>query len=150
MSDSWRDRIIGARMAVDGEFDPRVEGSSFSRQQWGLVMTATRFEIEDADDPETARMVANTDQLDAVIPELDNIERQMGGMGGGGGRSSGGGLLSNVKDALGLGNGANGSVDEARKEEAIGLVGEYADALQAYLEERGRWEEIREIAATEE
>ncbi|MFB6081527.1 MAG: DUF5799 family protein [Halanaeroarchaeum sp.] len=149
--DSWRDRIVGARMAVDGEFADRIEGSSFSRQQWGLVMTATRFEIHDAADPEAAHIVANTDQLDSVLPELDNVERQMQAMGGGGGGrgGSGGGILAGIKDALGLGDGEDGEVDEARRSEAERLVGEYAEELQRYLEEHGRWEELREVAAEE-
>lgn len=150
--DAWRDRIVGARMAVDDEFADRVEASSFSRQQWSLVMTATEFDIEDAEDPERAHIVATTDQLDSVIPELDEIETQMQSMGGGGGQrsgGSGGGIFSKIKDTLGLQNGSKGSEDDERKREAVQLVGEYAEMLQEYLEERGRWEEIRSIAAGE-
>ena len=51
----WQDLIVGDRMAVDQEFSRRVTESEFSSQQWGLVMTATEFRVEDADDPEHAR-----------------------------------------------------------------------------------------------
>ena len=148
--DSWRDRIVGARMAVDNEFADRVTASSFSRQQWGLIMTAIQFEIEEAGDPDAARIVANTDQLPSILPELDSIEQQMQAMGaGGGGGSSGPGLLDSIKDALGIGGGSE-EVDEDRRREAEALTQEYAEALQAHLESTGRWEEIREIAAGEQ
>ena len=149
--DSWRDKIIGARMAVDNDFADRVAQSSFSRQQWGLVMTAIEFEIEDAEDPDAARMVANTDQLPSILPELDSIEQQMQAMGGGGGGSSGGGsgLVDSIKGALGLGS-SEEEVSEDRRVEAETLTQEYADELQAHLESAGRWEEIRELAASEQ
>lgn len=146
--DSWQDRVVGARMAVDTDFEDRIEAASFSRQQWSLIMTAASFEIRDADDPERARIVANTDQLDAILPELDEIERQMGAMGGGeGGGSSTGGVLSSITDALGLGNGDGSEGEAAQREEATELVQEYAERLQAHLEEADRWEEIRSMAA---
>ncbi|MFB6093324.1 MAG: DUF5799 family protein [Halanaeroarchaeum sp.] len=137
----WRDRIVGARMDVDDEFTDRIADSSFSPQQWSLVMTATEFEIEAADDPDRARLVANTDDLDAVLPELESVGRRMPG-GRDGGES--GGLLDDMKAALGLGDGGDGSehADEARE-----LAAAYARRLQATLEERGRWEEIRSLAA---
>lgn len=148
--DSWQDRVVGARMAVDTDFEDRVEASSFSRQQWSLIMTAVNFEIRDADDPERARIVANTDQLDAILPELDEIERQMGAMGGEvGGGSSLGGVFSSITDALGLGNGDGSEGEAAQRDEATELVQEYAERLQAHLEENDRWEEIRSIAAAE-
>lgn len=147
---AWQDRIVGARMAVDQEFADRVTGSSFSRQQWGLVMTAVEFEIADPADPERARIVANTEQLPAILPELDSIEQQMQSMGGGGGGGgTGGGLIDSVKGALGLGGSSEG-VSEDRRVEAEELTQAYADALQEYLETNGQWEEIRSIAAGEE
>jgi hypothetical protein len=148
--DSWRGRIVGARMTVDDEFSDRVEASSFSRQQWSLIMTATEFELRDADDPEQARIVANTDNLDAILPELENIEQQMGGMAGGpDGGGSGGGLLQTISNALGLGSSDDDGVDESQRAEATELVQAYGDMLQQHLEETGRWEEIRSIAAAE-
>ena len=146
MSD-WQDRIVGVRMNVDREFSDRVEASSFSRQQWGLVMTATEFEIENPGDADDARIVANTEKLPSVLPEMDRIEEQMGAMGGGSGGSGGGGVLGNLKDALGLGKG--GSKDEERAAEARELTQAYADQLQRELENAGRWDEIRNLAATD-
>ncbi|AUX09579.1 hypothetical protein AArcSl_1954 [Halalkaliarchaeum desulfuricum] len=148
MSD-WTDAIVGERMAVDREFNDRVQSSEFSSQEWGLIMTATELEIEHADDPERARIVANTEKLPSIMPELDNIQDQMAAMGGGAGGGSGGsgGLFDGIKSALGLGGGTGG-VDEERLKAAEQLTQEYADELQALLEEKGRWEQVR-IAAQE-
>ena len=147
--DSWRGRIVGARMTVDDEFSDRVEASSFSRQQWSLIMTGTEFELHHADDPERARIVANTDNLDAILPELEKVEQQMGGMAGRrGGNESGGGVFDTISNALGLGDGDD-DVDESQRAEATELVQAYGDMLQQHLEETGRWEEIRSIAGAE-
>lgn len=150
MSD-WQDRIVGVRMSVDRQFNDRIEASSFSRQQWGLVMTATEFEIENPEDEENARIVANTEKLSSVLPEMDRIEEQMGSMGAGGGSRSGngGGILGSVKSALGLGGSGGGSKNEQRAADAKELTQAYADELQRELEEAGRWDEIRKLAANE-
>lgn len=145
MSD-WTDAIVGERMAVDREFNDRVQASEFSSQEWGLIMTATEFEIENADDPDRARLVADTEKLPSIMPELDNIQDQMSAMGGapggGSGGSDSGGLLGGIKRALGLGGGDDG-VDEDRLVAAEQLTQEYADELQAHLEENDRWEQVR-------
>jgi hypothetical protein len=148
MSD-WTDKIVGARMAVDGTFAPEVDASGFSRQEWGLVMTSVEFEIENAADPSNARLVANSDNLEAVVPELKRVAEMQNRMqGGGGGGGSDGGILNNVKSALGLGNGTGDQgVDEERLAEARSLTQRYAEELQAHLEEKGRWAEICEAAA---
>lgn len=143
----WTDSIVGDRMTVDREFNDRVNGSEFTRQEWGLIMTATEFEIENASDPEEARIVADTEKLPQIMPELDNVRSQMAQMGGspggggGGGGSSGGGLFDSIKGALGLGGG--GGADKERLEAAERLVQEYADELQTHLESRGKWEQVR-------
>ncbi|MCH7661416.1 MAG: hypothetical protein IH933_12825, partial [Euryarchaeota archaeon] len=62
----WMDRIVGDRMAVDREFTERVNGSRFSSQQWGLIMTATEFEIRNPEEPEQAELVANTEKLPQI------------------------------------------------------------------------------------
>jgi hypothetical protein len=143
MSD-WTDKIVGARMAVDGTFAPEVDASGFSRQEWGLVMTSVEFEIEGAEDPETARLVANSDNLEAVVPELKRVAEMQNQMQGGGRSSSGGGILDNVKSALGLGNGTgkDQGVDEERLAEARSLTQRYAEELQSHLEQKGRWADI--------
>ncbi|RLM52104.1 DUF5799 family protein [Halorubrum sp. Atlit-28R] len=142
----WTDAIVGERMTVDNQFNERVAASRFSSQEWGLIMTATEFEIENADDPEAARVVADTSSLPAIMPELENLRSQMAGMGGapGGdsGGSGGGGVVDSIKGALGLGGGGGGPSDE-ELEAAERLVQEYADELQAHLEEVGKWEQVR-------
>ncbi|TKX51079.1 hypothetical protein EXE48_08325 [Halorubrum sp. ASP1] len=141
----WTDAIVGERMTVDNQFNERVAASRFSSQEWGLIMTATEFEIENADDPEAARVVADTSSLPAIMPELENLRSQMAGMGGapGGdsGGSGGGGVVDSIKGALGLGGGGGSSDEEL--EAAERLVQEYADELQAHLEEVGKWEQVR-------
>lgn len=140
---TWTDLIVGDRMVVDQEFADRVTASEFSRQEWGLIMTAVEFEIENPSDAETARIVANTSKIEHVMPELDNIRSQMQAMGGGGSRGSSGGFFSSVKSALGIGG---GGVDEGKSREAEQLAQEYADELQAHLEERGKWGQVRRAA----
>lgn len=146
---NWMDLVVGDRMAVDGEFNDRLQESTFNNQEWGLIMTATEFEIEDAEDPSRARIVANTEKVPAILPELENLRGQMGGMGGGGRQSKGsGGFLGSVMDALGIGGGGGG-VDQERLAAAEDLTQEYAEALQSHLEENGKWERVRERAAAE-
>jgi hypothetical protein len=155
MSD-WTDAIVGDRMAVDQEFNDRVMNSRFSNQEWGLIMTATEFDIEHADDPERARIVADTSKLPEMMPELDSLREQMpaaagggddtgGGLGGlGGGGGGGPGFLRKVRGALGLGSGGGGGgVDEDRLEAAETMVQEYADRLQQRLEEKGEFDRAR-------
>jgi hypothetical protein len=146
----WQDIIVGDRMAVDQEFAQRVSDSQFSRQEWGLIMTAVEFEIENPDDAEQARVVADTSKVEQVMPELENVRNQMnamGGAGGGGGQSGGGGIFSSVKDALGLGGGGGGSgVDQNRLDAATRLAEEYAGELQQRLESQGKWAQVREAA----
>lgn len=150
MSDDWTSAIAAERMELDTEFSDRVEASSFSNQQWNLVMTALEFEIEGPEDPETAEVVADTSSLSTIMPELDRIAQQgpMGGGGGGGGGGSsggsGGGLLGGVKDALGLGGGGG----DERLEEAEDLATQYAELLQEKLETNGRWATVCDRAAT--
>ncbi|MEZ3164443.1 DUF5799 family protein [Halorubrum sp. RMP-47] len=143
----WTDAIVGERMTVDNQFNERVAASRFSSQEWGLIMTATEFEIENADDAEAARVVADTSSLPAIMPELENLRSQMAGMGGapGGGDAGGssGGVVDSIKGALGLGGGGGGGPSDEELEAAERLVQEYADELQAHLEEVGKWDQVR-------
>ncbi|PSP54516.1 hypothetical protein BRC82_10055 [Halobacteriales archaeon QS_1_67_19] len=143
----WEDLIVGDRMAVDQEFSQRVTDSQFSRQEWGLIMTAVDFEIEHPGDEERARIVANTSKVEQVMPELENIRSQMNSMAGGGGAPDrgGGGIFDSVKDALGLGGGGGG-VDQERLDAADRLAQEYATELQERLESQGKWTQVREAA----
>ncbi|ELZ74600.1 MULTISPECIES: DUF5799 family protein [Haloferax] len=139
----WTDSIVGDRMTVDREFNEQVTNSRFNSQEWGLIMTATEFEIENADDPEAARIVADTEKVPQIIPELDNIRSQMGAMGGGGGESSSdGGIVDSIKGALGMGGGGKKGEQE-KLEAAERLTQEYADALQDHLEKKGKWNQVR-------
>ncbi len=144
----WMDRIVGDRMAVDREFTERVNDSVFSSQQWGLVMTATEFEIRDPEDPERAELVANTEKLPQIMPELERIDAQAGMAGGAGGGgpagSSGGGLLDSLKGALGLGGRSENDEDRRAAET---LTTEYAERLQDRLESQGNWESTCRAAA---
>lgn len=148
MSD-WQDMIVGDRMAVDEEFSTQVDNSQFTRQEWGLIMTATSFEIEDADSEEAAKLVADTSELPTMMPEIEKVAN-MGPMGQSQQRSSGGGVLDSVLDALGIGGGGgDDGVDEDKLEAAEALVTAYTRELQTHLENRGRWGEVRAAAAAE-
>ncbi|SMO67452.1 DUF5799 family protein [Halorubrum cibi] len=146
----WTDAIVGERMTVDNEFNDRVMASRFSSQEWGLIMTAAEFEIEDSGDPEAARIVADTSNLPAIMPELENVRSQVAAMGGGAGAGGGsggsgdggGGIVDSIKGALGLGGGGGGTSDE-ELEAAERLLEEYAEELQAHLEQVGKWEQVR-------
>jgi len=147
MSDSaWSDRIVGERMQTDQEFAEKVAASNFSRQQWGLVMTAVEFEIENPDDPDSARLVANTSKVESIVPELEKVD-QTRGMAAGGGRQSddSGGLFDGVKDALGLGGGDDG-IDREQLAAAEEMAQMYAGDLQEKLESKGKWEEVCVLA----
>lgn len=143
----WSDRIVGERMQVDQEFNEKVAASNFSRQQWGLIMTAVEFEIENPDDPETARMVANTSKIESIVPELDKVDQATGmaAQGGGGGSSDSGGVLGNLKDALGLGG--ESGVDKEQLAAAEEMAQMYAGDLQEKLESNGKWAQICDLAS---
>ena len=146
MSGAWTDQLAGARMQVDQQFNDQVRESEFSNQQWGLIMTAVTFEIEDPGDPEQATLVANTEQVPQILPELDNIPQGMGGAPGGRDSSSDG-LFSRIR---GLFSGDSDGVDDDQLEAALRLVEAYTDQLQTFLEDQGRWEELCETAAAEQ
>lgn len=147
----WTDAIIGDRMAVDGSFSDRVVASQFSTAEWDLIMTATDLEMEAADDPDAARIVADTSNVAGIIPELDSIRSQTAGMAGQptseDRTASGGGIINSIKRALGFGsNDSNDDGDEVDQEKltaAERLTAEYAEALQEHLEEADRFEQAR-------
>ncbi|WP_336133455.1 DUF5799 family protein [Natronomonas amylolytica] len=149
MSD-WQDMLVGDRMAVDNEFTRRVEQSQFSRQEWGLIMTATTFDIRNPGDEDAAQLVADTSELPTVMPELENVAN-MGPMGMPAEDDGGsGGLLDSLLGSLGLsrnGTDTDDGTDEEKLQAAERLVTAYAQQLQAHLEESGRWDEVRTAAA---
>jgi hypothetical protein len=148
MSQEWTDRIVGDRMTVDQAFNDRVQQSQFSNQEWGMIMTAVEFRIENPESDD-ARLLADTANVPTIIPELDKMEERMAG-GPGSGPSKSGGFLGQVKDALGFGeNSDNGEKkpDKDRVQAAEQLAQAYADELQAHLEDRGKWDDVRAAAA---
>ncbi|TQQ82663.1 hypothetical protein EGH24_04230 [Halonotius terrestris] len=143
----WTDTIVGDRMAVDQAFTERVQASQFTSQEWGLIMTATDLEIEHAEDPDQARIVANTEAVESIIPELESIRSQMGPMAGGtrdAGDEGSGGVVDSIKGALGLSNGADDGVDQEQLAAAESLAQAYADELQQHLESKDAFEAARE------
>lgn len=141
MSD-WNDHIVGDRMTVDQEFSERVQASAFTSQEWGLIMTATEFEIEDPGSDD-AQIVANTENLPQMMPELENVRKQMPSPPSDGASSSSGGILDSIINALGM---SDDSVDDDELAEARQLTQEYATKLQQHLEKRGKWENVQEVA----
>jgi hypothetical protein len=146
----WTDRLAGARMQVDQQFQDRVMNSQFSNQQWGLIMTAVEWDIRQPDDPEAAQLVADTSHLEDIMPELDRVQEQVAGAtspreGGG----PGGGLIGQLTEFLGSLTDAGGSDTDDQLREAKSLVQDYARELQTFLEDRGSWEDIRESAAAD-
>ena len=145
MSNAWTDSITGARMQVDRQFESRVRDSEFSNQQWKLIMTAVEFSIDSPETPSEARLVAETRKVEHIVPELENIPDGMSAQPSGGSRSSGGdGLLDRVRGLLG---GSDDGVDQEKLDAATELAGEYANELQRFLEEQGRWTAVCERAA---
>ncbi len=146
----WTEKLAGARMQVDKRFEDRVRNSQFSNQEWGMIMTAVEWEIQQPADAEAAELVAVTGKIEDIMPELERIQSQMGNPGAQT-RDSGGGLGERIGDFFGslTGNGSGG-VDRGRVRDAERLVQAYADELQDFLEDRGRWDDIREAAATEQ
>ncbi len=143
----WTDQLAGARMQVDQQFRDRVIDSQFSNQQWGLIMTAVEWEVHDADDPESARLVADTSNLSEIVPELDRISKQMGGPAGPVDEGGGTGIAGQLRGFLDDLTRNSGGGGEAQLREAERLVQEYAVELQTFLEQRERWDTIRTAAA---
>ncbi|MFB6118967.1 DUF5799 family protein [Halosegnis sp.] len=138
MSD-WQDRIVGARMTVDTRFEDRVEASSFSRQEWGLVMTATEFDIDTSDEP---RLYADTSKLADIMPEVEKVSERTPTPGGGVDREDSRGMLGSILSTLGLSGSSSGPDRAERVREAEELTQGYARELQSYLEENGSWEDV--------
>ena len=135
-------------MQVDQQFNDRILNSEFSNQEWGLIMTAVEFDIEQPGEPDRAELVADTEKIVQILPELENLPQGMGGVPQQESRSSGGGLFSGLKDALGLGgDSGGGGVDEQKLQSATTLVEEYTTELQTHLEQDGRWEMLCERAS---
>jgi len=149
MADDWTDRLAGARMQVDQRFNDRVLNSQFTNQEWGLIMTAVDFDIDNPENPGEARLVARTDHLENIVGELDSIQREMGGSSAPVDQgASGNNIVARLRQYLeGLTTNSGGGDDREKLVAARGLIEEYATELQQFLEEQGRWEDICESAA---
>ncbi|WP_302080172.1 DUF5799 family protein [Salinibaculum rarum] len=152
MTNEWTDRLAGARMQVDQRFQETLDASSFTNQEWGLVMTAIDWDIENPEQPDAATLVADTSKLSDIIPELENIQQEMGGAQRPvekGPDTSGifGRLKRYIHD---LQSNSSGESSRKRFEDAKELVDGYTVELQSYLEERGQWEDICQAAAAEQ
>jgi hypothetical protein len=149
MSDAWTDNLAGARMQVDQQFNDRILDSQFSNQEWGLIMTAVEFDIENPGQPEEATLVADTEDLEQVIPELDKIKQQMGGSSDPTNQDSSSGLLGGRlgKYLDALQSSSQSSNHHQQLNNATTLVNEYALELQRFLEAEGRWTDICALAA---
>jgi hypothetical protein len=138
---AWLDRVAGARMEFDSEFSEVVAASSLTNQQWGLIMTAAEFQIEAPENPEQAELVPVTENLPAVMSQVEQLGE---GMGMGGQRpASGGGLMDSIKDLFGGGGGGS----EELVQTAEDLLKQYAEGFQERLEAMDRWEEVCALAA---
>jgi hypothetical protein len=137
----WQEAVAGDRLAVDRAFADRVEASSLTRQQWNVAMTAVEFEVDHADDPERARIVADTSRLQGIADEIRAAAQpgpQGAGTPAGGSGAGSGGWLASLKRRL---FGGDTVVAEAER-----LAEAYAAALQDHLEEEGKFERVRERA----
>jgi len=140
----WRDMLVGDRMAVDQAFTDRVQESEFTNQEWGLIMTATELDIEHADDPEAARLVADTEAVASIMPELEAVRSQGGPMAiGSDSADAGSGVVESIKGALGLDAGDDDGIDRERLAAAEALTQAYAETLQQRLESNGDFERVR-------
>ncbi|CAI49185.1 uncharacterized protein NP_2188A [Natronomonas pharaonis DSM 2160] len=144
----WQDMVVGDRMAVDSEFASRVDDSQFTRQEWGLIMTATTFEIRNPEDETAATIVADTSELEGMMPQIEEVSQMDPMSQQGGGSGSDGGVVDSILGALGLGD--DGDTDQEKVQAAERLVAAYADELQAHLEAEGRWDDVRAAAAENE
>lgn len=139
MADDWESMIVWDRMEVDQEFAERVQHSRFSRQEWGMIMTAVEFRI--VGEGRSAELVADTSKIEQILPELEHIKAQLPS--GGAGRS-GSRLVDSLRSLFGITGG--GGVDQEELDEAVTLVEEYAVTLQAHLEDTGKWRDVRNAA----
>lgn len=140
-SSGWQEMIIADRMAVDREFQERVNESSFSNQGWELVMTAVEFEIVNPEDPDAAHIEVNSEHIDSVLPAMKEAEKALGAPQQGG-SSFTDKIASELKGFL-----DRGQDDAKRKAEAEQLAGEYANVLHSRLQRQGKWEQVCHQAA---
>jgi len=151
MAEDWTDQLAGARMQVDQQYQDTLEASEFSNQEWGLVMTAVDWEIDDPENPEEATLVADTSKLPDIVPELRSIQKEMGGSptpveDGPNTR----GFLGRLQQYIHHLRAGTGESSQKKIADAEELVEGYTLTLQQYLEEHGRWEDVCAAAAKQQ
>lgn len=149
----WTDKLARARITVDKEFYEDVERSQFTEQEWGMIMTAVEWRVRNAEDPETARLVADTSKVSDILPQLREIRTRVreAQRGVGRPRTLADGFTGWINGFVEmLGNVLSNEPRDARLRDAEKLANRYAIRVQEYLEDRGRWEEVRLAAAEEQ
>ena len=140
----WRETIAAERLEADRYIHDRLEESALSAQSWDLLMVAVELSIDPGDGDRPPTLVADLGKIDAVLPQIAEIESR----GGGPVQYSGGegtGILVKLLRAVGLNSGPGNQY----RAEAERIANDYAANLQEILEERGRWETIVSLATEE-
>lgn len=148
----WTDKLARARIQVDKEFHEAIERSQFTEQEWGLVMTAVEWRVANPEDPDHAKLVAETDNVSDILPQLTRIRRDVRAAAAGPDAARQRSLAEGFSGWINgfvemLSRAVSGDSTDARVEEADALAAEYAERVQDYLERRGRWDEVRRAAA---
>jgi hypothetical protein len=151
----WTDKLARARIQVDKEFYESIERSQFTEQEWGLIMRATEWRVANPESPEHAKLVAETDKVAEILPQLSRIRQDV--------QTAAAGPEAARQRTLaeGFSGWINGFVEmlsravtsnsrDSRVEDAEALAAEYAERVQDYLERRGKWNEVRKAAAEEQ
>lgn len=140
--------LIGHRMYVDNEFNPRVLESNFSNAEWDLIMSVVSFRVDGPEDPESATLypvtkglpdaIAATDELHDIhtVPNAPPTDAS-------GGRIDV--LVDRIKDVFGLDSYNRRSQDE-RLQAARSLVSDYAEVLEIHLRQQSQWANLCERA----
>lgn len=137
--------LIGHRMNADKVFASRVAESRFSRAEWDLIMSIVEFEIDDPSDPETAKLLPVTDDLDDALAATDEIPTVNASDPYSAGSPQSESFLDRLTNWIG-----RFSLDDERREKATVLVNEYAATLQGQLRQRDVWDELCEECQTRE
>jgi hypothetical protein len=148
----WTDKLARARIQVDKEFHEAIERSQFTEQEWGLVMTAVEWRVANPTDPDHAKLVAETDNVEDILPQLTRIRRDVQTAAAGPDAARQRSLAEGFSGWINgfvemLSRAVSGGSTDSRVEAADALAAEYAERVQDYLERRGRWDDIRQAAA---
>ena len=151
----WTDKMARARIQVDKEFYESIERSQFTEQEWGLIMRATDWRVANAEDPEHARLVAETDRVAEILPQLSRIRQDVQTAAAGPEAARQRTLAEGFSGWINgfvemLSRAVTGGSRDSRVDDAQDLADQYAERVQAYLERRGKWDDVRRAAAEEQ